>query len=284
MANDQLVLQLIELLADRGALGVSEAARLLDAPKSSVARGLQVLADRGWIQDQGHSGRPDWALTTKVLVVAARAGLEFGLPALALDEMEKLRARSAENCHLAVPDGTDIVLIERLDSPHAVRVHHPIGGRVPMYATSTGKAMLACLPPDERRERLPPTLQKLTSFTVTSRRQLDQQLEEIRQRGYAFNDGEWLEDVASVAAAIIDADGRPLAAISVSGPASRLTAGVREALAPHVVAAAKQISRNVAGAARSATPPPTDPTSWSARTGSSGTIQLMKPEHRQAFE
>ena len=148
------------------------------------------------------------------------------LRALAHPHLQNLAAHSGETATLEVVSEGCILIVEEVFGRHLVGANREVGTSWPLHATSTGKAVLSSLPRQERAKLLPGRLPRLTSKTVTNKRQLEEQLEKAEARGYATAVGELAVGFNAVAAAVLDADGRPLAAISVGGPAGRLTGKV----------------------------------------------------------
>jgi IclR family acetate operon transcriptional repressor len=137
--------------------------------------------------------------------------------------MTELRNRTGETVQVAVLDGREVVYVERLDSPHTLRLFLEIGRRNSAHSTGCGKALLAFLPPDQLDRTLRNwKLTAKTKYTITDVNVLRKDLIEARRRGYAVNRRESEAGVISVAAPIRDVTGRSVAAISVAGPIDRL--------------------------------------------------------------
>jgi len=146
------------------------------------------------------------------------------LPELAKAGLRELSRASQETAHLAVLEGTDMLYIDKVDSPQSVRMHSVIGTRNPLYCTAMGKAILAFLPPEERDTLLDEiTLTPRTSRTITDKAALATHLERVRVRGFAIDDMENEEGIRCVGAPIFDHTGSVTAAVSISGPAYRLS-------------------------------------------------------------
>ncbi len=222
MSSVRTALRVLEAVSEHQPVGVSELARQLQAPKSSVQRALVALRDAGWIKPAGESQPTRWVLTPRALIVGGRAGGDLRLTTLARPAMERLHAQTRETIHLLVPEGGDMVIVEHLESPHVVRSSYPLGMRVPMHATSSGKAFLAAMPADHAAARVAHALRPASALTITDPEQMTAELESTRRRGYATNRGELDRDIRAVAAAILEAYGRPVASISISVPAQRM--------------------------------------------------------------
>jgi IclR family transcriptional regulator, acetate operon repressor len=195
-------LHVLEAVAEAQPIGVSELARKLGLPKSSLQRSLETLAAAGWIRPVG-SEATRWALTTRMLQIGRAGAGDQQLRTRALLVMEEVRTETRETVHLAVPDGRHVVVIERLESPQPVRTFIPLGMAAPITASANGKAILAHLSADDLEAQLADGLPRFTPATITDRPRFLEQLAQIRQRGYATNEEEWRIGVAAVAAAIL---------------------------------------------------------------------------------
>jgi IclR family acetate operon transcriptional repressor len=136
--------------------------------------------------------------------------------------MELLRDRFGETVNLAVLDRRHIVYVHQVESERAVRAFNRTGNRVLAHASAAGKALLAWQPEATIATLLDGGLAQLTPATITAPERFAEYLAEVRRRGYALDLGEQDEDVVCVAAPIGSPGGRPLAALSLSGPASRM--------------------------------------------------------------
>jgi len=128
--------------------------------------------------------------------------------------LEELRERTGDTIHLSVPDGAEVVYLERLHTLRGLQLVTPFGRRLPSHATSGGKVLAAFDPvlADARRERGFPAL---TDYTINNRRQYDRALEETRRQGYATSFDEITVDLGSVAAPIFDVGSQVCAALSI---------------------------------------------------------------------
>jgi DNA-binding IclR family transcriptional regulator len=214
----RISLQILEEVATCQPIGTSELATRLSLSKTTVHRALASLSEAGWIEPSGEARR-SWQLSIHALVVAGRAiESRSGLRSVAIPVMEGLRRTTEETVHLVTRYRDSVALIERLDGIKPVRVFHPLGGRAALHVTSTGKAILAHLPQAELQSYL---AQGLAGAAVDPGA-LVEELQLVRQRGFAINLGHNVPDANAVAAAIIGDGDAPIAAISVSGPSERM--------------------------------------------------------------
>ncbi|HWM36829.1 MAG TPA: IclR family transcriptional regulator [Streptomyces sp.] len=241
MQNVVNALRALEEVAARQPVGVADLARALELPKSSVQRTLVTLHTAGWIRAAG--GSPTrWLVTTKALHVGRHATGELGLRDVALPVMEELRRRTDETIHLAVREGSKVVLVERLETSQPVRIILPLGQNLSMHASANGKAVLAADPPEVAERYIAEGLRGFTGTTITDPDRLRAELEETRSRGYATNSGEWRSDVSAVASAVVGESGLPFASISINVPTSRMTDEARPEFGALVNEAAKRVS------------------------------------------
>lgn len=223
-------------------LGVTELATRLDLGKSTVHRLLTTLATEELIEQNPQTGRYRLGLAVHELG-GVSAGSE--LHAAVLMPMTDLRNRTGETVQVGVLDRRQVVYVERLDSPHTLRLFIDVGRRNDAHCTGTGKCLLAFLPPEELDRILVGwEMPAQTEHTVTSARTLRDQLKDTRRRGYARNAHESELGVISVAAPIRDASNEVIAAMSVAGPAQRLEP-VEDKVARAVVQAAAAASRRL---------------------------------------
>lgn len=244
---------LLEQLAERQPVGVSDFARDMSMPKSTVHRFLKSLEEAGWIRPV-NGDQALWVLTARPLIVAQRVATDLGIREAAADVMERLRDDTREAVHLAVPEGNEIVVIEGVESPQAVRIYWPAGQHSPAYATANGKAILAFATAEQRASLLPKSLRRLTDHTITTKSELEAELDRTRERGWSLSMGELREDIGSVAAPILDATRRPVASLSVFFPLHRLPADGGKAFGEAVAAGAVQIERALAVDVRTSPP------------------------------
>ncbi|MQA85994.1 MAG: helix-turn-helix domain-containing protein [Streptosporangiales bacterium] len=237
-------LRVLEEVGRQQPVGVSELARQLALPKSSVQRALRTLHAAGWIRPAG-SELTRWLLTTKALHVGWHAIGELSLREAAMPVMEQLRRQTEETIHLMVPEGNRVVLIERLETPKPVRIIIPLGGGAPIHASSNGKVILAHSPPVEVERVIAEGLPRYTDTTIVDPDELRAELAATRVRGYATNSAEWRSDIAAVAAAILNVDGHPVGSLSISTPAVRMPAEVAPQYGRLVRDAARRITASL---------------------------------------
>ncbi len=234
-------LELLETFTRHGPeLGAAQLGEILGVPKGTLYRMLHTLEAKSFIVRNTQTG--NYRPGIKVWEIGCKALETLGLRQLAPPIMEKLVDACQETALLAILDGTDVVYIEVVDAPQILRFHGWLGQRVPAHATGTGKVLLAFAEPGLAELIIAKSLPRFTPTTVTSREMLLEQLAVIRQQGYAFGGGDWIEDVRGVTAPVRKSGSQVVAALGVAGPATRFTPERIQALIPLVLRAAQDLS------------------------------------------
>ena len=238
----RLALRIIEEIASQQPVGTSELARRLKLSKTTVHRSLASLREAGWIE-QSQELQKSWTLSIRSLVVGGRSVDSRGsLRQVSIPVMEDLRRSTEETIHLLVHYRNYVVLIERLDGIKPVRVFNPFGGRAPLHRTSSGMAILAHLTRQEQTSYLRELRSRNRKRSAEDVVQFWAELGLVKKRGFALNLGQNLPNVNAVGAAIVDSNDIPIAAITVSAPAQRMTKEKCIAHGPLVSDAARRIS------------------------------------------
>ncbi len=234
-------LDVLERLAQhRGEVGLADLARALGMSKAGVYRILTTMSARGYVDK---SPRRSYRLGVRAWELGC-AVPELRLVTVAAPFMERLTGATRESSILGMLVGFDVVYLHRIDAfQAAVRVHTDIGTRIPAHATSTGLALLSRLDAGQLEAVVPSALEPFTPDTITDRDRLRAEVARTARRGYALTVGTWRAEVAGVAAAILDADGAPIAAVNVSLPRVRSTRRRLAELGETIRATAQDVSR-----------------------------------------
>ena len=199
--------------------GASDVAAELGMTKSNAYRTLQTLLEMRYVARL--ADKPAYEPTAKLFELGTLVGNRFEVKSLALPILQEIVRRTGENAAVAVLDGTDIVYIERVDSPNPVRSVVRTGERLPSYCSAAGKVLLAHAP-EYVVDSLDGTFISFTPNTTTNLRDLRTDLARIRDKGVCTVRGEWHLQVAGIAVPIQNPAGKVIAALSVSGPADRI--------------------------------------------------------------
>lgn len=215
-------LLLIETLAeDDDGYRLTDLAIRTGLSPSTIHRLLTTLEKRRFVQfDREES---TWHVGAQSFAVGATFARRRNFVTQAMPFLRKLRDETRETANLAAVDEGAMVVLTRVESREIMRSVTKIGGRVPMVASGLGKALLSTYSEEDvfaiiRREGMP----KLTSKSIVRAGELCKSLHDIRERGYSVDDEEAQIGLRCVSAVVYDDRSEPLAAISVSGKASRV--------------------------------------------------------------
>lgn len=213
-------LDTIEVLARAGRpLELSELARRLGRPMPSVHRLLRTLELREYVENVG--GR--YRLTLKLFEMGSAVVSSIDVVAVARPICEALCDELQETINMSVRSGTSAVYVMKLDSPRSLRLVSHLGMHVPLYCTAMGKVLMAF-----ERKAVQSALVAETTFeartknTLTSGEALDKELQRVTRRGYAIDNQEFEPGLTCIAAPVFDWSNHIAAAISATGPTSRL--------------------------------------------------------------
>ena len=236
---DQVVARVVTVLRAFGVedieLGLSELTGRTGMAKPTVHRLAGQMVDAGLLERAGSRYR----LGVLLFELGQRVPRQRLLRDAALPFMEDLYVATRETVHLAVADGTEVLYLEKVAGHRPVASPSRIAGRMPMYCTATGKAILANSGRDLFAAVVDAGLKKRTTFTVVSAELLARQLATVRSEGLAYEREETRLGYASVAAPLF-AGGRVVGALSVTAASSRSDP---DRLAPGVRTAALGLSR-----------------------------------------
>lgn len=224
-------------------LSLSQLREQLDLPLGTLHRLLAGLIERGYAA-QDRSTRL-YGPGPRLLEVAALASRHrrFNLVRIARPLLRELTEATEETSNLLVLQGLDGVYRDQAASPRMVRMFTEVGQRVPLYCTGGGKAILSGFSDAQLEAYLATTrLESFTQKTISDPAALHAELTQARRQGFAIDDEEREAGVCCVAAPIFDHSGQCLAALSLSGPTTRMNRARAEELGPLVQAAAARCS------------------------------------------
>ena len=233
------VFTLLERLADAdGAVTLSELAELTDLPMPTIHRLLRFLTNEGYVRQE-----PSKRYALGLRMIRFGQSASRGLGSWAAPHLMSLVEKFGETTNMAMLEGDSCVYVAQVPSPQSMRMFTEVGRVVMPHCTGVGKAIMSMLTDQQaanllRRTGMPPR----TEHTLVTVDAMLTALAQARDAGYALDDGEQELGVRCVA---VPLTGLPfLAAISVSGPSSRLTMDDVPRIAPQLQIVATQISRN----------------------------------------
>ncbi|MEJ2262150.1 MAG: IclR family transcriptional regulator [Anaerolineales bacterium] len=225
------------------ALTLTEIVEATGINKTTVFRIVATLEKAGYLMRDSDTRR--YRPGIKVLQLGFTAISSLDIRQVARPYLVQLSQQVGETVSLSVLDGMEIVYIDRVRNQQIVGVVLGMGSRLPAHCASMGKAMLAHLPPEELRRRLDQAgLKPRTPKSLVDWAALEDELERVRQQGYAINDEELEIGLRAVAAPIWDSSSQVVAAANITGSAAMLSLERLESeLALAVRHTADQISR-----------------------------------------
>lgn len=240
------VLKILEALHDapRG-LDLKGVAHATTINKSTAYRILAHLESEGYLFRENTGA---YCIGPKLVRLASATNHHSVLREVSQPILQQLWMATGETVNLAVPDGSEVLYVDVIESPHSFRlVSHP-GMRRPMYCTALGKSILAFSPPGHREKLLSSFApRRYTPLTLCSPAQLRKELAKVRQRGYAVDDQEATLGARCVGAPVFGESGKVVSAISVSGPTTRIGKKQVPVLGAKVAEAARAISARLVG-------------------------------------
>ena len=237
-------IRILDVLGRGEGLGVTRISQLLELPKSSVHDILSTLHNEGLVEKDCERNHYSLGLKLFELGNLARANLE--LRRIATPFLRSLNEELDETVHLTILDGWEVLYIECFESVKQLRTYSVIGVRAPLHCTAGGKAILAYFKDKQVGQMIKAMgLPKFTENTITDRQHLDQELAEIRRRGYAVDNAEHEEGVRCIGAPIHNHEAQVVASISVSGPSQRITSGRDEEVGRLLISKTGEISRRL---------------------------------------
>ncbi|TLP73391.1 IclR family transcriptional regulator [Pseudomonas nitroreducens] len=231
--------------ASNRTMNLAEVAEAADITKSSAQRMIHTLEALGYVSKHPQTKR--FQLTPQVMEIGYNYLAADTLVDVANPFLAELAQTTGETTNLTEPVRTDMLYVARFVGPKFIPIHLPIGSRIPMYCTASGRAFLSALSDDEVLELLQGSdLSSHTQYTRTSLEEILAEVAEIRRKGYAINSEELFLGDMAVAAPVRNSQGRPVASVHVVAPTSRWTREDAERrLAPAAIECARAISTSI---------------------------------------
>lgn len=235
-------LKIAEYVAEHGNLaGLTEISQGIGINKSTAHGLIATMEKCGYMCQDAKTGR--YSLGIKVFELGQAYIANLDLREIALPYLKELSLNYQETTHLAILSGEEVVYIDKVDGLRSVGIRSQVGGRNPAYCTGVGKALLSGLAKQQIGKMYDgKVLRRYTGNTVRDVAELIDQIQQVREQGYAFDSEEFEQDLQCIAAPVKDNSGTIIAAISLSGPASRLLTFPMDEIAREVVRNAKEIS------------------------------------------
>lgn len=235
-------LQILEFLSE-GTHDLGEVAGMLGVHKSTALRLLQTLEARKFVK---HNADHEYRLGTGMFSLSAVALGNLDIRAIAAPHLRRLAERSQQTIHLAAYDGSDVFYIDKYETQKTVRMYSRIGVPAPLFCTGVAKAIIAEQPLRERM-RLADGIEfvRHTERTITTPQGYLDELERVRDRGYAIDDREHEDFIHCIAVALPTGSGPATHGISLSAPTITISREALLDLVPLLQEAAAEISSEI---------------------------------------
>lgn len=245
-AVERVTAVLLSFTSRHAERGVTDISKQLNLPKSAVHRILESLVDSGLIRKDRDRGK--YRLGTRAIELSLAALGTVDIRSLALPLMEHVRGATGETVTLTFAINHERIYVAQVESPQNVRMTVEIGGRAPLYAGASGRAILMTYDKEDLDAFLDEVeLTPLTDRTPHDRAELLATLLEDGARGYSVSTGERDVHAAAVAAPVRARGGQAFAAMSVCGPRGRLDVDRLHECSAAVLAATQRLSQMVSG-------------------------------------
>lgn len=241
--SDRRLLQILITLKELDGAGVTELAEHLDLAKSTVHNHLTTLHDAKFLTKEG----TEYHLGLRFLDLGVNARLHRRESERIKRKVESLADQTDERAQFIVEEHGYGVYLYRSRGEKAVSTDSQIGRHIPLHSSSAGKAILANIPRERVQEIVDDVgLSAVTEHTITDRDDLLDELETVREQGYAVNNEESTVGLRAVGAPIRRPDGSVVGALSISGPTHRLKGDLFEREFTDLVrGAANEIELNI---------------------------------------
>jgi DNA-binding IclR family transcriptional regulator len=223
--------------ADEG-LSVSEAARQLGLPKSTVSRLIITLELLGAVERLKNERV---RIGQRLFNMTSSTPLSKRLQSLARPYLESLAASIGEDAALVIPEGNEAHFIDQVSGGQVIQVQDWTGSKFPMHTLTAGKLFLAFQAREKLEAYLKQPLSALTRKTVTDPDTLVEQLQTVAKQGYCWSYGEFADDLNAVSSPIF-AQNKIIACLTLYGPSFRFPAQNQAAITDTIVASCQDIS------------------------------------------
>jgi IclR family acetate operon transcriptional repressor len=248
IASVDNALRLLLMFRGEQRLRLSDAASSLGVAASTAHRLLAMLCHHDFVRQEGDMRT--YVAGPALLDVGLAAVRNMDIRTYARPILDDLAQKVEETVHLAQLEGRNVRYLAAAECSRPLRVAGRTGLVLPAWATATGKAMLAELPPVQLDELFPRVPEGADGLTAAARSQLDAELAEVRERGYATNHHEAHEDIISVATVVRDLHGSTVAALNASAPTNRMAKKRRLEVVRQLHAAAARLEDALAARER----------------------------------
>lgn len=236
--------KILKTIAQFGEIGTTKIAKEVGLHKSTVSRFLYTLQIERLVEKNPETG--NYRLGIGIFELGMSYSDHMDLRQRGRRYLREVVDLTQEVAHLGVIDQSQIVYLEKVESPHNLSMMSRVGARVSLHSTSLGKAILAYLPSETLENLLKDIdFRKFTAKTIDNSEDLLDQLQDIRQKGYSIDDEENEEGIRCIGVPVLNYDGEAIGAISISGPTLRITYNKVKEFAPTLKEVGLKLSKEI---------------------------------------
>ena len=238
-------LEILEAIAGAGqALSAADMMAATGLPKATVHRLCQVLEKDGYLAPD-LSGK-GMTLGFRMRNLALGAMAMGGHDAYRHQVLADLSREIGETCNFNIPAGSEILYVDRVETEWPLRTQLPVGSRVPLHCTASGKMYLASLTASKRQRLLSATgLPAYTDNTITDEAAFEAEAANIRRDKFATDNGEFIQGMVAVAVPVSDSQGRLAAILACHAPDVRMDLATAISYLPALRRAAERLSADI---------------------------------------
>lgn len=238
-------LGILEVLASGSGLTLTELSQAAEQSPATVYRVLTTFQSHGFVELEAEAQR--WQIGAGAFRIGSAFLRRTRLADRARGAMDMLMRETGETANLGVEDKGEVLFLTQVETHEAIRAFFPPGTRSPMHVSGIGKALLAYAPITRLAQMMAGGLRGFTPASLTDPMALEKDLIATRARGYAIDNEERTEGMRCIAAPIFNAQGAPVAGLSISGPVFRLSLERAEELGALVKRAALGVTEATGG-------------------------------------
>lgn len=238
------VFAILQALADRSEIGISDLSVRLAMPKATVYRFLQTMKTLGYVRQEPDSER--YGLTMRMFELGAKSLRYPDLVELAKPHMQRLSDATGETVHLGTLIDSEIIYVHKVDSRHMLGMYSRIGRRAPLHCTAIGKVLMAWERPERREHILQGcSFERFREKTITDRADYQRELDRTLAQGFGQDREEFDDHIRCAAIPIFDRGNQVVAGLSVSFPTFRYDVAREPELVAMLRDASREISRQL---------------------------------------
>ncbi|SFK04500.1 transcriptional regulator, IclR family [Halobacillus dabanensis] len=221
-------------------LGVSELSKKLDIGVSTAHRLLASLADENFIVKNRETQK--YSLGLSILELTNTVTEQIHIIRESIPILQRLRDETGESAHLSIIEDTNVIYLQRLESPYNTPLETFLGKRNPVYCTGAGQTILAYQSESEMDRVLACDMKAHTSYTITDTDRLKAKFAQIRKSGFTISDQEYEKDFFSISSPVYNKENSVIASMSIVGPVQRMKPA-KDSLIDKVITAGRDLSK-----------------------------------------